>query len=102
MYPAEQTTTMAGYTSHKGMRIYDDEVLKNKVLVISSQSAFEIDYLVDIVSDLELFAAGVEACAKKFNRYHNFNLPHDTLEKRALLCKKQVFNAYFLFTYLEY
>ena len=90
-----------GYTTHQGMRIYDDEVLKNKVLVISSQSAFEIDYLVEIVSDVELFAAGFETCAKKFNRYHNFNLPHDTLEKRALLYKKRVSNAYFLFTYLE-
>ena len=90
-----------GYTTHQGMRIYDDEVLKNKVLVISSQSAFEIDYLVEIVSDVELFAAGFETCAKEFNRYHNFNLPHDTLENRALLYKKRVSNAYFLFTYLE-
>ena len=90
-----------GYLTHDGMRIYDDEVLKNRVLVVSSQSAFEIDYLVDLVSDVELYAAGFETCAKKFNRYHNFNLPHDTLNKRALLYKKRVANAYFLFVYLE-
>ena len=90
-----------GYTSYQGMRIYDDEVLKNKVLVVSSQSAFEIDYLVDLVSEVELMAAGFDTCAKKFNRYHNFNLPNDTLNKRALLYKKRVANAYFLFVYLE-
>ena len=90
-----------GYTTHQGMRIYDDEVLKNKVLVVSSQSAFDIDYLVDLVSDVELFAAGFETCAKKLNRCHDFNLPHDTLNKRELLYKKQVASAYFLFIYLE-
>ena len=79
-----------GYTSYQGMRIYDDEVLKNKVLVVSSQSAFEVDYLVDLVSEVELMAAGFDTCAKKFNRYHNFNLPNDTLNKRALLYKKRV------------
>ena len=90
-----------GYTTFQGMRIYDDEALKNKVLVVSTQSAFEVDYLVDMVSEVELYAAGFETCAKKFNRYHNFNLPHDTLNKRALLYKKRVSNAYFLFVYLE-
>ena len=90
-----------GYTTYKGMKIFDDEVLRNKVLVVSSQSAFDIDYLVDLVSDVELYAAGFETCAKKFNRYHSFNLPNDTLNKRALLYKKRVANAYFLFVYLE-
>ena len=53
----------SGYLTHQGMRIYDDEVLKNRVLVVSSQSAFEIDYLVELVSDVELYAAGFETCA---------------------------------------
>ena len=90
-----------GYTTYQGMRIFDDDVLKNKVLVITPQSAFDVEYLVDLVSGVELYAAGFETCAKKFNRYHNFNLPLDTLNKRALLYKKRVSNAYFLFVYLE-
>ena len=90
-----------GYITHQGMKIFDDDVLNNKVLVVSSQSAFDIEYLVDLVSEVELYAACFETCAKKFNRYHNFNLPQDTLNKRALLYKKRVSNAYFLFVYLE-
>ena len=90
-----------GYTTYQGMRIFDDDVLKNKVLVVTTQSAFDVEYLVDLVSEVELYAAGFETCAKKFNRFHNFNLPLDTLNKRALLYKKRVSNAYFLFVYLE-
>ena len=38
-------------------------------LIVSSQSAFELDYLVDMVNEVELYAAGFETCAKKLNRY---------------------------------
>ena len=84
-----------GYTTCQGMRICDDEALKNNYLIGYSHSAFELDYLVDMVNEVELYAAGFETCAKKFNRYQNFNLPHDNLNKRALLYKKTVANAYF-------
>ena len=90
-----------GYTTYQGMRIFDDDVLKNNSLVVSNQSAFDIDYLVELVSDVELYAADFDTCAKKFNRYHILNLPSDNLNKHVMLYKKTVANAYSLFTYLE-
>ena len=35
-----------GYMTHKGMKIFSDNALKNPVLVTSSQTAFDMDYLV--------------------------------------------------------
>ena len=32
-----------GFMSHQGLRIYEDDALKNKVLVVSTQSAFDVD-----------------------------------------------------------
>ena len=75
--------------------------MRNDVLVVSDQSAFDIEYLLDIVGNTELCAAGFETVAKKFNRHNSFNLPMDTLEKRTLMYKKQVVNAYFFYVYLK-
>ena len=71
-----------GYTTYQGLRIYDDDALKKDILIVTNQSAFEIEYLVELTSEVELYAAGFDTAAKKFNRYHNFNLPQDTLNKR--------------------
>ena len=60
-----------------------------------------MEYLVEMVSEVEVYAATFEAIAKKFNRHHNPRLPQDTLEKRALLYRKRVANAYFLYVYLK-
>ena len=56
-----------GYRTYEGLRIYEDDALKQKVLVVSTQSAIDIDYLIELVSDVDLFAAGFETCAKKLN-----------------------------------
>ena len=37
-----------GYVTHKGLRIYEDDVLRRQVLVVSNQTAFDIDYLVEL------------------------------------------------------
>ena len=56
-----------GYRTHQGLRIYEDDALKEKVLIVSTQSAFDIEYIIELVSDVELFAAEFETRAKKFN-----------------------------------
>ena len=82
------------------MKIVEDDALNKKVLVVSTQSAFEIDYLVELVTDVGVYAATFESVAKKFNRYHNPRLPQDTLQKRQLLYRKRVADAYFLYVYI--
>ena len=73
----------------------DDDALNKKVLMVSTQSAFDVEYLVEMVSEVEVYAATFEAIAKKFNRHPNARLHQDTLEKRALLYRKRVANAFF-------
>ena len=69
-----------------------------KYLLFFTQSAFDIDYIVELVTDLEVYAATFESVAKK---YHNPKLSQDILKKRALLHRKRVADAYLLDVYLE-
>ena len=39
-----------GYMTYKGTKIMDDNALKNDVLVTSSQTGFDIDYLVELIN----------------------------------------------------
>ena len=91
-----------GYISYGGDKIYAENCLKNKVLVTSSQTAFEIDYLIEVVADIYILQGCFEGIAKKFNRLNNRNLPTDTLERRMEVCRKRITDAFFLFSYLEY
>ena len=43
-----------GYISHGGDRIYMPDALSQDILVVSSQTGFMIDYLIEIVSDVHL------------------------------------------------
>ena len=63
-----------GYVTVNGMKIYDDYVLRDKVLVTSSQTAVDVDYLVELQADVEISWVNFEGAAKKFNHFHSFNL----------------------------
>ena len=91
-----------GYMTYKGSKIYHDSVLNNDVLVTSDQTGFEMDYLVELAGDVQISSTTFEGAAKKYNRFHNINLPHDVLERRVELCRKRISDAYNLFCYLEY
>ena len=56
-----------GFSSFKGARIYDDDALKNKFLVVSNQTAFAIDYLVDVVGQIDISSGTFDGLAKQYN-----------------------------------
>ena len=91
-----------GYITHQGNRIYMPDCLKNDVLVVSNQTAFEIDYLIEIVADIYILQGCFESIAKKFNRLNNHHLPTATLERRTEVCRKRITSGFFLFSFLEY
>ena len=90
-----------GSKNYRGMRIYEDDALKNDILVVSSQSAFHIEYLVEIVGQVNISSATFEGIAKQYNRFHQMKLPFDVMDRRVELTKDILNNAYFLFIYLE-
>ena len=45
-------------------KVFEADALKNKVLVISSQTAFEIEYLVEISYTVEINSDNFEGLAK--------------------------------------
>ena len=52
-------------------RRYTLECLKNEFLVVSNQTAFERDYLIEVVADIYLLQGCFENISKKFNRLKN-------------------------------
>ena len=90
-----------GFATHKGVRIYEDDALKNTLLVVSNQTAFAIDYIVEIVGQVDLSSGKFEAMAKQYNRFHLKKLPYDVMDRRIEMNPDIVNNAYFLFCYLE-
>ena len=90
-----------GSKNYKGMKIYEDDALKNDILVVSAQSAFHIDFLVEIVGQVNISSATFEGIAKQYNRFHQMKLPCDVMDRRVELSRDVVNNAYFLFCYLE-
>ena len=90
-----------GFKNYKGMRIYEDDALKNDVLVVSNQTAFSIEFLVETVGRVDISSATFEGLAKEYNRYHQMKLPYDVMDRRVLLNEDVLNNAYNLFIYLE-
>ena len=91
-----------GYFKHKGKKIFEADALKNKILVVSSQTAFEIEYLVEISYTVEINSDNFEGLAKLYNRMHNHRLPTATTAKREDLCRKRMTDAYMTYVYLEF
>ena len=78
-------------------RRYIPECLKNEFLVVSNQTAFERDYLIEVVADIYLLQGCFENISKKFNRLKNRQLPTATRERRTELYPKTL-----LYAFLEY
>ena len=76
------------------MQIFHDDSLKNPVLVTSSQTGFDLEYLVEFVSQVQISSTTFEGAAKEFNRFHNKTLPSDVMNMIA--------DAYYIYTYLEF
>ena len=83
-----------GYITIDGEKIYTPECLKNEFLVVSNQTAFEIDYLIEVVADIYLLQGCFENISKKFNRLKNRQLPTATQERRTELYRKTLTNAF--------
>ena len=86
-----------GYFKYQGKKIFEDDALKNEILVVTAQTAFTVEYMVEIVWDVEINCANFEGLAKKYNRFHNPLVPTATKAKREDLCRKRMADAYFLF-----
>ena len=91
-----------GFYQTKGNKIFEDDALRNKVLITSTQTGFEIDYLVEIGASVEINSDAFEGLAKVYNRLHNNRLPTATADRRVEVHRKRLTDAYFLFIYLEF
>ena len=90
-----------GYLVTNGITVFEDNALKNEVLVTSNQTGFEIEYLIELKDRIQLSNITFEAEAKTYNRYHNRNLPFDTLQKRIEINQKRTGDVYCLYICLE-
>jgi hypothetical protein len=90
-----------GYSTVNGLIVYDDDALKKKTLICSTQTAVDIDYLFELTCDIEINNVTFEGAAKKFNRFHSSHLPSDVLNRRELAFRKRVAEAYYLYSYLH-
>ena len=104
-FQAKNAECRASYTlgslSCNGKRIYEDDALKNKYLITSNQTGFSIDFLVDVVSRIDLSSSTFESMAKHYNRHHQMKLPYDVPYKRIDLNADVLSDAFFLYCYLE-
>ena len=90
-----------GFYQTQGHKIFEDDALRNNVLVTSAQTGFTIDYLVEVSGLVEINSDSFEGLSKAYNRFHNNKLPTDTADRRIEVQKKRLSDAYFLYIYLE-
>ena len=90
-----------GFFKEDGHRVYEEDALKEDILVISSCTAMQIEYLIEISATIEITSANFEGLAKVYNWLHNQRLPTAVLQRREDLYKKRLTEAYYLFIYLE-
>ena len=67
---------------NKGGKNYYNDALQKKQLVVSAQTAFDVDYLFELTNLVEQCSANFEALAKVYNRQHNMKLPMDVMGRR--------------------
>ena len=96
-----RATFFHSYYRTKGKKVYYDDALRNDQLVISSQTAFDVDYLYEMVSLVESCSVNFESLSKVYNRVHNSKLPTDMMQRREEMCRKRMTEAFFLYAYLE-
>ena len=90
-----------GYYKLQGKTVYQFDFLKNEILITSSQTAFDLTYLIDLAATVEACSVNFEGMSKVYNRIHNRKLPSDMMDKRLELCRKRMIEAYCLYIYLE-
>ena len=90
-----------GYYKVKNKTIYQNDALRNDVLFSSSQSAFEITYLLELAATTEVCSVNFEGMSTVYNRIHNRKLPSDLMPQRIELYRKRLTDAYMLYVYLE-
>ena len=69
--------------------------------MVSNQSAFYLDYLIEVVGQVDISSTTFEAMAKQYNRFHHMKLPFDVMNRRLELNDDLLNDAYFLFCHLE-
>ena len=90
-----------GFFKFKGKKVFEPDALKNEILVFSGQTAFEVQFLVEISYAIEINADNFEGLSKLYKRMHNHTLPTATAAKREDLYRKRMADGYFVFIYLE-
>lgn len=91
-----------GYISYQGHRIYENDAIEQEVLVTTHQSAFDVEYLVEVKYRVQIGHTAYEAESKIFNRFHNRTLISDTLQKRVDLDPRRLIHACKMFNHLEF
>lgn len=90
-----------GYRIYNGIHIYDDDLLKNEILFVTKNTAFTLDFLVEVVGKMDISSETFEAAAKSYNRFHHKTLPFDVMDKRVMLVDKRLNQAVTLFMFIE-
>ena len=54
-----------GYYTKGGTKVFENDALKNKILVTSGQTAFAIDYLVEVAAAIEINSDSFEGLAQQ-------------------------------------
>ena len=70
-----RTSYFHNYYRLNGHRVFSHEALKDNILVTSDQTAFSIDFLIEIVLDIGICSGNFEALSKKYSLLHNRRLP---------------------------
>ena len=78
-----------GYYKHNGKKIFQKDALKNKILITSNQTGFEVQYLYEVALDIALSNSNFESISAKYNNLHFTNLPYDVLWQRQDLFGKR-------------
>ena len=91
-----------GFVKKGETKCYEKDALKKEYLVISSQTAFSIQYLWDIVLQILHSNASFESLAKIYNDLHFSNLPEDVMLRRVESQSKRISEAFNTFAFLEY
>lgn len=93
-----EKTFFYGYSSKRGMKKYEADILQGDYLVSSSQTAFSISYLYEITLQVLHSNANFQSLADIYTSLHAYNTHH---QFRSDLNRQRVLDAWFLYAYLE-
>ena len=71
-----------GYYKYKNKKIFEQDCLRQNILITSNQTAFEVQYLYEVALDVHFSNSNFESLCEKYNNLHFSNLPHDVLQRR--------------------